>query len=474
MSTVIKASAATTNEVTNLTHANAMHKLKEANAKYKHLLKLAKERIQAQEEELDLLRTSAGSSSLACRTDAALSLPLAVTDRSQGLLSACLEIITLDYDAYPPVHLIDESNSFGTAPLVCSVVKVCQRIQMEDSHNRFVEQDDSHIKGSWEEHLSTQSTTIPTHNHHSMDNDNDSNSVHWALIEYELTLSDGVDGTALAPWLQTLTQQSHSPQSYRFHRWKRFRSNQLFMDHIRRDRGEPIGVPHFSLTPLQAAQITTDAKQQVEKMMEEYRKFRVKAEISRKQAEETIRLLQQNQTQHRFTAVATAAATATNESSLPTHHCDHELQLTRVQNEWMQQEIQWKKQYEDLMLENHKLKSSASEGLIASQWRHRYEQVCKERDDWKSQWEVLQVQSSSPTRLGPSSNDTRSTDPIGKEDDYESKYRDLKESFRLYRKKAKEIFDAQQRGDTMVRSFFYLLYVCLGRHFSLIHLSIYW
>merc|ERR1711957_350759 len=30
---------------------------------------------------------------------------------------------------------------------------------------------------------------------------------------------------------------------------------------------------------------------------------------------------------------------------------------------------------------------------------------------------------------------------------YESKYRDLKESFRLYRKKAKEIFETQQRGD---------------------------
>ena len=30
---------------------------------------------------------------------------------------------------------------------------------------------------------------------------------------------------------------------------------------------------------------------------------------------------------------------------------------------------------------------------------------------------------------------------------YEAKYKDLKESFRLYRKKAKEIFEAQQRGE---------------------------
>merc|ERR1712154_219963 len=31
---------------------------------------------------------------------------------------------------------------------------------------------------------------------------------------------------------------------------------------------------------------------------------------------------------------------------------------------------------------------------------------------------------------------------------YEAKYKDLKESFRLYRKKAKEIFEAQQKGES--------------------------
>ena len=52
------------NESMNLPHSTAMHnnnKLKEANSKYKQLLKLAKERIQAQEDELDLLRASASS-----------------------------------------------------------------------------------------------------------------------------------------------------------------------------------------------------------------------------------------------------------------------------------------------------------------------------------------------------------------------------------------------------------------------------
>ena len=38
----------------------------------------------------------------------------------------------------------------------------------------------------------------------------------------------------------------------------------------------------------------------------------------------------------------------------------------------------------------------------------------------------------------------RETSP---KNNHESKYRDLKESFRLYRKKAKEIFEAQQQQD---------------------------
>lgn len=57
------AAIASSNEIiNNLNHphsnANTTLKLKEANAKYKQLLKLAKERIQAQEDELELLRTS--------------------------------------------------------------------------------------------------------------------------------------------------------------------------------------------------------------------------------------------------------------------------------------------------------------------------------------------------------------------------------------------------------------------------------
>ena len=95
-----------------------------------------------------------------------------------------------------------------------------------------------------------------------------------------------------------------------------------------------------------------------------------------------------------------------------------------------QQEAHWKEAYDVLVAENNALKSSGSEALLASQWRQRYETLLKEKEDLESKLKMERQK-------------TEMAD-AGK---YESKYRDLKESFRLYRKKAKEIFEAQQNGE---------------------------
>ena len=103
-------------------------------------------------------------------------------------------------------------------------------------------------------------------------------------------------------------------------------------------------------------------------------------------------------------------------------------QLERIRAEMAQQEAHWKEAYDVLLAENNALKSSGSEALLASQWRQRYETCLKEKDDLEDKIK-MQVQKSQTADAGK----------------YEMKYRDLKESFRLYRKKAKEIFEAQQQ-----------------------------
>jgi hypothetical protein len=99
-----------------------------------------------------------------------------------------------------------------------------------------------------------------------------------------------------------------------------------------------------------------------------------------------------------------------------------------------QQEAQWKEAYDILVAENNMLKSSGSEALLASQWRQRYDTLLKEKDDLGNKLKMERQQTE--------------TVEAGK---YEMKYRDLKESFRLYRKKAKEIFEAQNNGNGSAR-----------------------
>lgn len=117
-----------------------------------------------------------------------------------------------------------------------------------------------------------------------------------------------------------------------------------------------------------------------------------------------------------------------------------------------EQEAQWKEAYDVLLAENNALKSSGSEALLAAQWRQRYETCMTEKDNLKTQLQAAQE------KLTHDNDEKRKAD-AGK---YEMKYRDLKESFRLYRKKAKEIFEAQQNGDVSVSIAFAVCFVSKG------------
>jgi hypothetical protein len=95
------------------------------------------------------------------------------------------------------------------------------------------------------------------------------------------------------------------------------------------------------------------------------------------------------------------------------------------------QEAQWKEAYDVIITENEALKSSSSQALVASQWRQRYEVCLEEKEEIASRLKEIE---------------SLKVDSTGTEKNYEMKYRDLKESFRLYRKKAKEIFEDRQPG----------------------------
>jgi hypothetical protein len=98
----------------------------------------------------------------------------------------------------------------------------------------------------------------------------------WALMAFELDNPDTPD----------------PPKRYQ--KWKRFASESELQDYIRRDTGEPLVLPPVSLSPEQSRSIQEAAKQNVSQVTEEFRRFRVRSEVQRKQTDAHIRDLQNN------------------------------------------------------------------------------------------------------------------------------------------------------------------------------------
>ena len=328
-----------------------LKKLTEANAKYKNLLKLAKERIQQQEDELELVR------------------------REKADLAGQLEEEKLGEK-----EITLGADSDDKADELHNIVGVCQRIKSAVTRDRS---------------QASQSNGEPTEEI-------------WALLEIEVVPANEMDV---------------SNNSRYFKQWRRFDTESELQDFIRRDTGEPLTLPPYSLSPEQSAKIQQESASKVSQVTEDFRRFRVRAELARKQAESQIRDLQSKKAQ--------SAA-----MRIEGHDLQHELeqarsvtsQLDKMKAELAAQEAHWKEAYDVLLAENNALKSSGSEALLASQWRQRYETCLKEK-------EALEQKLETKGNGGP-----------GGSESYEAKYRDLKESFRLYRKKAKEIFEAQERG----------------------------
>ena len=101
----------------------------------------------------------------------------------------------------------------------------------------------------------------------------------WALMDFEIDNPDSPD----------------PPKRYQ--KWKRFESEAEIKDYVRRDTGEPLMLPPISLSPEQSLEIQQQAKKEVSQVTEEFRRFRVRSEVQRKQIDAHVRDLQNNNVQ---------------------------------------------------------------------------------------------------------------------------------------------------------------------------------
>mmetsp|Transcript_17989 Transcript_17989/g.48946 ORF Transcript_17989/g.48946 Transcript_17989/m.48946 type:complete len:463 (-) Transcript_17989:37-1425(-) len=356
-------------------------KLTEANGKYKNLLKLAKDRIQQQEDEIEELSNDKEKLELQVKMGGGEDQSSNPNHNNPAALD---ELLGGDNQGGKTSKISEDPGSI-------SIVRVCQRVKVT--------------------------------NPKSSNSNNNGGEEIWALMELEHLAPDG------------------GPPTKRFWDWKKFESESHLKDFIRRDTGEPLTLPPYSLTPDQSSKIQKQSQREVAAVTEEFRRFRVKSELARKQADAHIRDLQKSQKQSAVARLAeevSGGPSSTNGSAaipqesqrqnggstaLLMQNEQHFRQMEQLRAELVSQEAYWKEAYDTLLSENNALKSAGSEALLASQWRQRYEQSQQEKENLQSQLQDLKKVEQDENLK------------------YEAKYRDLKESFRMYRKKAKEIFE---------------------------------
>jgi uncharacterized protein (UPF0335 family) len=321
-----------------------MKKLNDANSKYKNLLKLAKNRIEKQEEEISTLK----------HDHATLLERIYELEEKDVLSSTKDNIPILDVSHASPhdrnVASVHAVGTTSTPSADAQVVRILQRVECPVSENL---------------------------------------AEIWALVEFQTTNDDGSNAR-------------------RFKEWKRFDTESQLRDYVRRDTGEPIDFPSYSLSPEQSALIRHRADEQVAKITDEYRRFRVRSELSRKQAETQIRELQLSLAQKVTQRIENVSlnGSAGNSATGTEQLRQFSNQIERLKADMAIQESHWKESYEALFTENQALQSSGSEALLAAQWRQRYEQCAKEKEDLELRLIVLS--------------------PSAESNEYEAKYRDLK------------------------------------------------
>lgn len=122
---------------------------------------------------------------------------------------------------------------------------------------------------------------VTVHDDDDDDANGDASCEIWALMEFAIPHPEMPEAEPL--------------QVYK--KWKRFDCDSDLSDFIRRDSGEPLTLPPYSLSPAQSLKIQQEARHSVSQVTEEFRRFRVRAEVARKQADAQIRDLQNNKMQ---------------------------------------------------------------------------------------------------------------------------------------------------------------------------------
>lgn len=202
--------------------------------------------------------------------------------------------------------------------------------------------------------------------------------------------------------------------------WICFRSEQELDDFVQRGTGEPLVKPAKCLTPQEAGLLETECKKRVDRIVEEFRRFKVRSEIARKQKDAESRrsngsraLVSQSSDEYYDNSDSVPASTASRDD------------IQKLQQQMVDNENKWKTSYEQLARENEVLRNKDTDQLLLVQLRERYEECKAERDELSDKLKVY-------TSINGSNN---ASNGMGRKS-LEQLYIDLKGEYKDFRRRA--------------------------------------
>lgn len=185
-------------------------------------------------------------------------------------------------------------------------------------------------------------------------------------------------------WCFVEYASEHDVDDKKDYAWHRFYSDSEIKAYANRASGEPLTLPSLSLTPYQVEQAQKELTEEVDRVQEEFRRYRVRSEITRKQKDAEIRKMSAN--------VVARQAEQISETDLSGELQSARSQirrLTKQQQETEEREEDWRRKFEKLMKDYEKLSGTMGETVLATEWRERYEQAVREREDAEKKMEEM-------------------------------------------------------------------------------------
>ncbi len=251
--------------------------------------------------------------------------------------------------------------------------------------------------------------------------------------------------------------------------WRGFESETGLVTFVRENASawggaEGIAIPVTCLTPQETMELQAESEAKVMKIREDYRRYRVQAELRQKHKDAEVRMIAANTISSKQKELGShrggGEAEIPESSNIPnsarrrgttTHRSDGGLEADRssesklskrvkeLEAELKQQAEVWHMVHSKTPKEVMALRKEGNEMDIAMQWRKRYEAAIQDKESALAKLNML-----SSTGGG---GDTRASGSAQSSDkDLLKKYNKLKEEYRLYRKKTMEALNSRDGG----------------------------